>query len=168
MADEDKRRQHAKRGPVGDQVAENLARLRSALRKTTSDLAEHVSQLGVPMTASTITKIETQQRRVTVDELVAFAVALNVSPVTLMLPASDEGRVPLADGLTANWYDAWTWMHGHGPLVGEGARAVRGATLQWLAVNQPYLAAEPATKRTFTTAFRAPTAQQEADDGPGS
>ncbi|MFE6623251.1 helix-turn-helix domain-containing protein [Streptomyces sp. NPDC057740] len=167
MAEEDKRRQHAKRGPVGDQVAENLARFRSASRKTTSDLAEHVSQLGVPMTASTVTKIETQQRRVTVDELVAFAAALNVSPVTLMLPASDEGRVPLADGLTANWYNAWTWMHGVAPLVDPSAKTFRPVSLQWLAINQPYLSAEKAAKRTSTTAFQA-TVGQEEDDGPGS
>lgn len=165
---ESQRRQHAERGPVGDQVAKNLVRFRSALRKTTADLASDVTKLGVQITASTITKIEKQSRRVTVDELVALAAALNVSPVTLMLPDSDEGPVPLADGLTANWYDAWTWMHGHGPLVGEGSRGGRGATLQWLAINQPYLAAETAATRTFTTAFRARTAQQEADDGPGS
>jgi hypothetical protein len=88
------------------------------------------------MAASTITKIETQGRKVSVDELVAFAAALNVSPVVLMLPDTDPGTpVPVAEHLYApSWRQAWRWMYGEAPLPG-------GATgnVQWIAANRPYM-----------------------------
>jgi transcriptional regulator with XRE-family HTH domain len=94
------------------------------------------------MTASTVTKIETQDRRVTVDELVALAAALGVSPVTLMLPARDSGPVQLAENLTAQqWRTAWRWMHGEVPFIAS-RRVDEQSWLSWLAANRPYLSEE--------------------------
>lgn len=139
-------RRHSERGPAGDQVAQNLARVRSACRLTTTELAEAVTKLGVQMTASTVTKIERQGRRVTVDELVALAAALDVSPVALMLPARDPGGpVRLTEGFTARtWRDAWHWMHGKRPLIASAgvATAAGSGGLPWMATNQPYLTEE--------------------------
>jgi transcriptional regulator with XRE-family HTH domain len=136
------KRRHSDRGPVGDQVAKNLIHFRGERHKTTTQLASEVSDLGVPMTASTVTKIEKQGRRVTVDELVALAAALGVSPVTLMLPARDAGPVRLADKLTAQrWSTAWRWMHGEVPFIARKWVDV-APWLSWLAANRPYLSEE--------------------------
>lgn len=71
-------------GAMGAGVAENLKRIRSAQRMTTDRLAERMTELGRPMYANTITKIEKLQRRIDVDDLVALATALSVTPVQLL------------------------------------------------------------------------------------
>ncbi|MER7562314.1 helix-turn-helix transcriptional regulator [Streptomyces sp. NPDC097941] len=164
-------RRHSERGPVGDQVAENIRRLR---RKTTEQLAGEVSELGVPMTASTVTKIEKQGRRVTVDELVALAAALGVSPVTLMLPSEDpDGPIRLAERLTStDWRTAWRWMHGQTNFVARLWPGGGGSPLSWLAVNRPYLTPQEVQEEMQRYAQPAPLsvealqeAQGDEDDG---
>lgn len=63
--------------------------MRSVQRMTTEQLAERVSDLGRPMYATTITKIEKMLRRVDVDDLTALATALGVTPVQLLEPPTD-------------------------------------------------------------------------------
>lgn len=148
---------------MGEQVAINVKRLR---RRTTEELAKTVSALGVPMSASTITKIETQKRRVTVDELVALAAALDVSPVTLMLPGADSGQaVRLAPRLLAHsWGLTWKWMHGEAQLVVKGVEG--SGRFQWLATNRPYLTEESLQAVTFAQPA-ATTEIRDEGDGPG-
>ncbi len=76
-------------GPIGICVAENVRRMRSVQRVTTEQLAAHVSDLGRPMYANTITKIEKLLRRVDVDDLAALATALGVTPAQLLDPPTD-------------------------------------------------------------------------------
>ncbi|GGT48998.1 hypothetical protein GCM10010256_01490 [Streptomyces coeruleorubidus] len=162
----EKQRRYAERGPVGEQVAINVKRLR---RQTTEELAETVSALGVPMSASTITKIERQKRRVTVDELVALAAALDVSPVTLMLPAADSGQgVRLAPRLLAHaWSLTWMWMHGDTQLVVDGIEESGIGRFQWVAMNRPYLT-EKSIKSVEFAQPNATTEIEDEGDGPGS
>lgn len=136
--DESRKRKHSGTGPIGKQVGENLAQLRNARRLTTERLAEEVRQLGVEMTASTVTKIEKHSRRITVDELVAFAAVLDVSPVSLMLPAGKTERVQLAEGLAVPWERAWRWAHGEQALP-KGGRSTAAERTQWLDSNRPYM-----------------------------
>lgn len=80
-----------------------------------------MGDLGRPITASGLQKIETHARRVDADDLMTLAVALGVSPVALLLPGTSEptdeaevtGLGPV-DALTA-----WEWAN--------GARALREA-----------------------------------------
>lgn len=168
-------RQHSAPGPVGRQVAQNLASARATRRATTSGLAQAITSMGIPMTASTITKIETQGRRVTVDELIAFAVALEVSPVTLLLPANKSEPLPLAPRLeSVSWRGTWGWMHGRQSLaipteIAAGTRSSTGH-LPWLADNQPYLDEDELSNVRFAQ----PSVPVElvpeegGDNGPGS
>lgn len=71
---------------MGRRVAENVRLLRDARKLTTSGLAEQVSAHGVPMSPTTVTKIEKFSRRVTVDELATLAEVLDVAPAALLLP----------------------------------------------------------------------------------
>jgi len=71
-------------GPTAEHVAMNVKRLRFAQHVTTEQLAERVTGLGRPMYGTTITKIEKLQRRVDVDDLVALAAALHVTPMQLL------------------------------------------------------------------------------------
>lgn len=86
------------------------------------------------MAATTVTKIEKGLRRVTVDELVAFALTLAVSPVTLLLPPEEpqgsptdarRGWIPITDRVSVPWETAWRWMHGEFPPGNVSPREVR-------------------------------------------
>jgi transcriptional regulator with XRE-family HTH domain len=109
-------------GPNGARLAANLKALRESLPLTTEQLAVRVAAYGRPMRANTITKIEKEQRRVDVDDLVALALALETRPDALLLPstiAMDE--LELVQGKTVTAFAAWRWANGDQPLdVPEG------------------------------------------------
>lgn len=56
-------------------------------------LVARLDQLGLPLNQSVITRIERGTRKVSLDEAIALAAALDVAPVHLFLPIGDEGRV---------------------------------------------------------------------------
>ncbi|MFF6966046.1 hypothetical protein ACFY9G_22120 [Streptomyces anthocyanicus] len=58
-----------------------------------------------------------QIRRVDVDDLVALALALQVSPTAFLLPPTIAGDVQLARGKTVSALDAWMWVTSRRPLT---------------------------------------------------
>ncbi|MFD5506986.1 helix-turn-helix domain-containing protein [Streptomyces sp. NPDC127051] len=104
-------------GPTGETVAANVKSLRTRRGMTIYALSGALAKIGRPITASAIAKIEKQQRQVTVDDLVALASALQVSPDTLLLPWTDHGdeivEVTGAGNLPAA--DVWSWAAGSNP-----------------------------------------------------
>ncbi len=77
-------------------------------------LAERMAELGTPMHHTVIAKIENGDRGVSVDDLVALAAALDVSPLRLLLPANRRDDVPgLRLGAKAQHVisegTAWRW-----------------------------------------------------------
>ncbi|MEU0239650.1 helix-turn-helix transcriptional regulator [Nocardiopsis sp. NPDC006198] len=115
-------RTHGGVGPNGSYVARNIRVLRTKRGKTTEALANELTDRGVPLQASAITRIEKGQRRVTVDELVAFAVLLDATPNALLLPVEVDRELPIAvtghGELAAA--DAWDWLDGDSPLPSRG------------------------------------------------
>ncbi|MFC7962699.1 helix-turn-helix domain-containing protein [Rhodococcoides kroppenstedtii] len=73
-------------GPTGDVVRANIASVRRERGYTLRQLSDRFGEIGRPMSNSSISQIETGSRRVDVDDLVAFAVALDVSPNALLMP----------------------------------------------------------------------------------
>jgi transcriptional regulator with XRE-family HTH domain len=80
-----------------DVVAARVRQVRNKRGMTVADLAARCAGLGAPqLTAQALYKLEGQResatrrpRPVTVDELLALAVALNVAPVHLLVPPDD-------------------------------------------------------------------------------
>lgn len=112
-------------GPISRYVAVNLVRLRRARNWSTTRLSAALEELGQPIPATGITRIEKGQRRVDTDDLVALAVALNVSPVTLLLPpSSGDQMASLAKNYEVTSRTAWQWVMGQRPAMdwepGEG------------------------------------------------
>lgn len=72
-------------------AAENIRLWRKAAGYRSAEaLAEKVSELGVPMHRAVMSNIENHRREaLTVEELCAFALALNVSPSDLVIPHDD-------------------------------------------------------------------------------
>jgi transcriptional regulator with XRE-family HTH domain len=108
-------------GPTGEHVAENLQRLRGAM--SYRELSERLEALGRPIPVLGLSRIESKARRVDADDLVALAIALDVSPVRLLLPPRTSARakgyegVQLAPEVERTWVAAWRWAVGDQPLM---------------------------------------------------
>ena len=87
MAGDEKARE--RRNPIGATariVGANVKRLRMEIGATQNDLAETLRLNGHPIPVASIGRIEGGQRRVEVDDVMALAVALGVSPLAILLP----------------------------------------------------------------------------------
>ena len=78
------------RGPTGETVRTNVKRLREARNLSLRGLAQLTADFGYPLGHSAINQIEKGARRVDVDDLFILAVALDVSPITLLMPRADR------------------------------------------------------------------------------
>ncbi len=104
---------------VASVVAENVLRLRKQRGLTVRQLSERLAELGTPLLASGITKIEQGQRKVDVNDLVALAVALDTSPAVLLVPDVDvdEDRpVAVTPERVVSARAAWWWATATQPL----------------------------------------------------
>ncbi|WP_406170274.1 helix-turn-helix domain-containing protein [Streptomyces sp. NBC_00996] len=73
-------------GPAGLHTARAIEHLRLVRGLTQHQLAARCSALGRPMANTARSRTERARRRCDVDDLVAIATALGVSPTTLLLP----------------------------------------------------------------------------------
>jgi transcriptional regulator with XRE-family HTH domain len=76
-------------GTTGRNVAANLLRLRKIRGFSTRQLSGRLGEIGRPIPASGITRMEHCERRIDVDDLVGLATALDVEPSQLMLAPSE-------------------------------------------------------------------------------
>lgn len=122
--EESRERQYSGIGPTGRQIGRNVARFRTEQRMTTDELARRLSEADVPIKASTVTKIENAQRRVTADELITIAVVLGVNVNALLLPVEiDRDRpIKVTGHGSVHAQDAWRWATGESPMPGHGIR----------------------------------------------
>ncbi|MEU0198760.1 MULTISPECIES: helix-turn-helix transcriptional regulator [unclassified Streptomyces] len=103
-------------GPTAATVAANVRRVRELKGLTIYALSGALEKAGRPIAPSAVAKIERQERQVTVDELMALAVALGVSPVSLLLPADARGMAELTGGGEVDARAAWHWAWCEEPL----------------------------------------------------
>ena len=102
-----------------------------------TELAQRVSDLGVPLRVNSISRLENGTRVADVPELLALAVALDVAPNRLLLTAdANDEPVELTPNLSvaARW--AWRWAAGDRPLPRDGV-VIYGNTGFQL-VNRPH------------------------------
>lgn len=90
-----------------------------------AELAKRVTALGHALDKTALTKLEGGNRKVTLDDAVALAAALDVPLLAMLLP--DEGKVPLAPKLDVPLAFARGWMIGKLPLSREGVDSYRVA-----------------------------------------
>jgi transcriptional regulator with XRE-family HTH domain len=102
-------------GPTGETVRANVARVRKRQGLTLRDAADRLTDIGHPMAHNTVSEIERGARRVDVDDLMALAAALDVSPATLLMPATTREEWDTAleatgqpEGVTAQ--QLWAWL----------------------------------------------------------
>ncbi|MFK4099626.1 helix-turn-helix domain-containing protein [Streptomyces sp. NPDC019531] len=71
-------------GPVGLHAARAIEHLRLARGLTQHQLAARCTALGRPMTNTALSRTERARRRCDIDDLVAIATALGISPAALL------------------------------------------------------------------------------------
>jgi transcriptional regulator with XRE-family HTH domain len=84
---------------------------------TVEQLAERVKALGGKLDRVAITKIETRRRRVTLDDALLLAAALNVPPPELFFGLGDGERVEITPKNIVHPDAARRWLAGEDPLI---------------------------------------------------
>ncbi|WP_435897522.1 helix-turn-helix domain-containing protein [Streptomyces microflavus] len=116
-------------GPVGERVRGNVQRLREARGMTKKQLSDAVGALHRPIPPLGISRVESGSRRVDADDLVALALALKVTPLTLLLPDTwNDEPAELAPGFFLKTRTAWRWAEGQSP-ADDWATEPEGADL---------------------------------------
>jgi transcriptional regulator with XRE-family HTH domain len=123
MAPEQKQPKARPLGATGEAVRANISSIREAKRLPVTRLSAQLETLGRPIPPLGIRRIEAGERRVDVDDLMAFAIALSVSPASLLMPeistGDKDGLVPITGWrkrITAS--HIWSWLTVTRPLVG--------------------------------------------------
>ncbi|MFF3179952.1 helix-turn-helix domain-containing protein [Rhodococcus pyridinivorans] len=110
-------------GPVGRVAASNIRRLRQEQNLTYAELSRRLDELGRPIATLGLSRIESEARRIDIDDLVGLAVALGVSPVTLLMPnikTPTEWHKPVTvtcDDRTFRPEVVWEWYTAQAPLA---------------------------------------------------
>lgn len=115
-------------------VSENVKRLRLEQNLGLRALSTELGEVGRPLTHSAVDQIEKGTRRVDVDDLMALAAALNVSPATLLMPAGDKDYKVAVTGHPRKLpcHKAWEWITAQWPTTIEGL-----SVAIWLGRSRP-------------------------------
>jgi transcriptional regulator with XRE-family HTH domain len=104
------------RGAAADAVSANVKRLRSEQNLGLRALSDRLEKIRPSLRHSTIDAIERGTRRVDVDDVLALALALGVSPATLLFPGMPGAADPAAEVETAGVAhkvradELWHWL----------------------------------------------------------
>lgn len=106
-------------GQLIERIASEIRRLRTSQKISAQALADRVTELGLPMSRSTIADIENGRRKyITVAELLGIANALNAAPAMLVFPGPYT-NFEMVDGLP------------NGPLGTPMAMAYKSEAIKW-------------------------------------
>lgn len=106
--------------PPSRVLGEQVRRVRVRKGWTTQQaLADRLKALGYDMDRSAVARLETGKRGVSLDESFAIAAALEVSPLSLVLPRNEDEPVSVAPDLTVSTAAAREWLRGEEPLPGQ-------------------------------------------------
>lgn len=110
------------RGATSDAVRANIKEVREAQNLNYTQVSEQLATLGWSISAVGVRRIESGERRVDVDDLTAIAVALGVSPASLLMPnlktVTKNDLVPIT-----GWHKeisaivVWRWLTARDDLV---------------------------------------------------
>lgn len=83
---------------------------------TQAQLAERLSEMGVKLAQSALSKIESGERGVGLDECLSIAAALGVSPGSLAIPKAKDLQLEIAPSLVVDQWQALLWWRSVAPL----------------------------------------------------
>ncbi len=98
-------------------VARRMREVRETRRLTAAQLADRMRQAGIGWDRQIVTNLETGRRAsLSVDELFALAVVLQVAPIHLLVPLDDEQPYQVSPGHIERSKRARDWVRGTLPL----------------------------------------------------
>jgi hypothetical protein len=106
-------------GPSGEAVAANVERLLKDQNLTFAALSERLTKIRRPIPPLGLRKIVRRTRRVDADDLVGLAVAFGVSPISLLLPISDDKATEVGvTGIEERQpvEQVWDWLRANKPF----------------------------------------------------
>jgi hypothetical protein len=108
-------------GPIGRNVIEGVEHMRALRGLSLRKLSEKLAELGRPIAPLGLSRLGQAKRRVDVDDLVALAAALGVSPGTLLFPRKAVWGEMVTVAPNAEWraWIVWEWMSARGILPPE-------------------------------------------------
>lgn len=156
---------------TGQHVRATLKSLRAGAGLTHQQVSDRTAG-AISRTA--ISDIERGVRKVDVDDLMLLALALDVSPLDLLLPdRTDTGTHPITGSTPRQTRELWAWATDGGALTGPGA------TLRWQVLHALRATLERQSRehtdllteinhwqrlvRTLTDALEQPTETQRLD-----
>jgi transcriptional regulator with XRE-family HTH domain len=101
-------------GPIGVNVTHTVRRFREERRLGYAELSRKLAKMGREIPPLGLRRIESGERRVDVDDLVALALALEVSPLALLLPIETSSVTSQGDQYPA--HEIWEWAEGRQTL----------------------------------------------------
>jgi transcriptional regulator with XRE-family HTH domain len=126
-------------GTTGKTVGENVARMRKTQRLSLKELEGLLARHGRRISFSGLSKIENGTRKVDTDDLMALALALDVSPVALLLPQGDPQETVDVTGGRGSLGVFWEWAFGGTPLINPDWRSYEARSLpSWLMVQPEF------------------------------
>ncbi|MFW0787581.1 helix-turn-helix transcriptional regulator [Gordonia sp. CPCC 206044] len=101
-------------GATARTVADNVRRLRESQNLTRAEMVRRLGNIGKPIAALGLLRIEEGDRRVDVDDLMALSVALRCAPAALLMPAVNviDDRVSATGLGEVDAGDLWNWIVG--------------------------------------------------------
>lgn len=137
----------------GEVFARRVRQVRQRRGLTQHAVADRLRALGVQsIDQTTLSKIESGVRRVTLDEALTLALALDVAPVSLFLPPGEDDTVRLAPERTEDAGTAWLWATAREPLPdmhGDTFYAERSEAARMTEVRQALAQGDPEAVVTF-------------------
>lgn len=109
-------------GPASRAVAANIEALRTYQNLSYAELSRRLERAGQPIPILGLRRIESLDRKVDADDLCAIAAALNVAPITLLMPNVRGGRDPHETVYTSGHKGRltatrlWDWLRAVEPL----------------------------------------------------
>lgn len=138
-------------GPIGSTVAEQVRVHRERVGMSFAELSRQLLKSGRVIPPLGLSRIEAGLRRVDADDLVSLAVALGVSPITLLLPTTtdQDEEVQLTAEHKTKAKRAWHWLSASYPLSGSVLQFYSDALPPWERVAvENGLGAGPSAART--------------------
>lgn len=108
---------------VNDVFRVQLELIRHRRRLSQAALSKRMAALGHQMHHTAIARIETNSRKVTLDEVFIFARALNVSPLVLLLPDPQHSSTVRIGDTEIEPRDLAGWLAGMEPFPGSDPAA---------------------------------------------
>ncbi|HQZ33839.1 MAG TPA: helix-turn-helix transcriptional regulator [Ilumatobacteraceae bacterium] len=100
-------------------LAQRVTEMRGRLQWSQDELARRMTAYGLPWSRTTVAKVESESRQVTVDEFVALALVFGVTPAALLTLRDSDAVLNVTPNTQTPVRNVWSWHTGSLPMGGS-------------------------------------------------